>query len=204
MRRPFPPGFYGILSDPVLGYERLAALMVAEGVRCVQLRAKEAERADLLRVARAVRALIPAGHLFIVNDDPLLALEVGADGVHLGQDDCSVAQARSLLGPEALIGISTHDLHQVRQACALGADYLGAGPVFPTTTKLRPDPVLGVAGLAAMAAASSLPVVAIGGIDLERVPAVLAAGVRSLAAVGVVNRSSDPAPALRALVESMA
>ncbi len=194
-----PMGYYGIISDPVIGWVPMARVMVARGVRWIQLRMKAGEPAERLAVARAVRAVITGPSVYIVNDEPELAKLAGADGVHLGQDDGPVAHARAILGPRALIGLSTHSVQQVRDGCALSPSYLGMGPVFPTDTKADAEPCIGLDGLAAMAAVSTLPAVAIGGIRLAQASAVMGAGVQGLCAVGGVNRSAQPAVDIAAL-----
>ncbi len=194
------PGFYGILSKPVVGYPELAAIMVAEGVQTLQLRMKGVPTSVVLDVARQVRAVIPPGRMFIVNDSPELALAAGADGVHLGQDDAQLAHARRVLGPTAVVGLSTHSVEQVRAANALDPSYIGIGPVFATTTKPDAEPVIGLEGLADMCAASSVPTVAIGGIRRERLTEVLGAGARGFCVVGAVNMARNPAPLIRALL----
>jgi thiamine-phosphate pyrophosphorylase len=185
-------GLYGILTEPLVGYERLAAIMAERGVRVIQLRIKDAPRAEIVAVARRVRAVVPPGVAFIVNDDPEIALEVGADGVHLGQDDMPYAEARRLLGERAIIGLSTHNPAQMAAACALGPDYVGAGPVFATPTKKNPDPVIGIDGLRRMLALATVPAVAIGGIDHGNAAQVVAAGAESLCAVRCINGSPQP------------
>jgi thiamine-phosphate pyrophosphorylase len=191
-------GFYGIISEPVVGWERLARIMVEEGVEWIQLRMKRGSAEERRAVAEALRRVIPAGHRFIVNDDPHLAAAVGADGVHLGQDDGGIAWARGLLGSEAIVGLSTHSPAQVARACALQPSYIGMGPVFPTSTKADAEPRIGLDGLRAMARLTTVPGVAIGGIGLAEVPAVCAAGAGGLCAVGPVNSSEDPAAVIRA------
>jgi thiamine-phosphate pyrophosphorylase len=185
-------GLYGILTDPVVGYERLAAIMVGKGLRVIQLRIKDAPRDEVVAVARRVRAVVPPGVAFIVNDDPEIALAVGADGVHLGQDDMPYREARRLLGDAAVIGLSTHNPAQTAAACALGPDYVGVGPVFATPTKKVPDPVIGLDGMRRMLALATVPAVAIGGIDHSNVAAVVAAGAEHVCAVRCVNGSGDP------------
>jgi thiamine-phosphate pyrophosphorylase len=187
------PGFYGILTDPVVGYDRLAAVMVECGVRVIQLRMKEVASAQVLEQARALRRIIPDGVLFIVNDDPGIAREAGADGVHLGQDDMSLEVAREIVGPDAVIGLSTHNPEQTRAACALGPSYIGVGPVFATPTKKKSDPVIGLDGMRRMLAAATVPAIVLGGIDHDNVGRVLDAGARNVCAVRCVNRSTDPA-----------
>ena len=141
-----------------------------------------------------------AGALLIINDRVDVALAVGADGVHLGQTDLPLADARALLGPRVLIGVSTHDVDQVRAAVAAGADYVGFGPVAATRTKLNPDKVVGIQGLAAACAvAGRVPVVAIGGITLADGPALVAAGASAACAISAVNAAPDVAAAGRAL-----
>lgn len=200
MPRPFPRGFYGIISDPVIGWVPMARLMVAQGVHVIQLRAKGMEQGAMLRLARQVRAVIPPDRLFIVNDHPAVALQAGADGVHLGQGDGSYAAARCLLGAASVIGLSTHTAAQVEAACALGPSYIGVGPVFATRTKADAEAVIGLDGLAALCALATVPTVAIGGITLDRLGAVAAAGPTAWCAVGVVNDSAAPESLLAALV----
>ncbi len=189
-------GFYGILTDPIIGYDRLAAVMVDRGVRYVQLRMKREPRDVVLHTAERLRGIVRPPSLLIINDDPSIALEVGADGVHLGQDDMPYARARALLGPDAVIGLSTHNPEQTGAACALGPDYIGVGPVFATPTKRVPDPVLGLGGMAEMLAIATVPAVAIGGIDLDNAPRVLQHGAVNLCAVRAVTRAEDPAAAI--------
>jgi thiamine-phosphate pyrophosphorylase len=193
MRERMKIGLYGILTDPVVGYERLAAIMAAKGLRAIQLRIKDAPRAEVVAVARRVRAIVPAGVAFIVNDDPEIASEVRADGVHLGQDDMPYREARRLLGEAAIIGLSTHNPAQTAAACALGPDYIGVGPVFATPTKKIPDPVLGLDGMRRMLEIATVPAVAIGGIDRGNAESVVAAGAESLCAVRCINAATDPA-----------
>ena len=192
MRSRLETGLYGILADPVVGYERLAAIMVAKGLRAIQLRMKDAVRAEVVAVARRVRAVVPAGVAFVVNDDPAIAAEVGADGVHLGRGDMPYAEARRIVGDDAIIGLSTHNPEQTMAACALGPDYIGVGPVFATPTKRIPDPVIGLDGMRRMLALATVPAVAIGGIDHGNAASVVAAGARSLCAVRCINCSADP------------
>jgi thiamine-phosphate pyrophosphorylase len=198
---PFDFGFYGILSEPRAGYPRLTELMVERGVRIIQLRMKHADRAEILEVGRILRTIIPSDNLFIVNDDPAVARDVGADGVHLGQHDAPYDQTRELLGPDAVIGLSTHNPEETARACSIGADYIGVGPVFTTTTKADPDPVIGLDGLTKLLSLATVPAVAIGGISPSNAAAVLAAGARILTAVGCVNQSDRPAEVLDRLLE---
>jgi thiamine-phosphate pyrophosphorylase len=158
----------------------------------LQLRAKDLTDARLVALARAaVGAARESGVPLIVNDRPDIARVVGADGVHLGQDDLPPDAARAVLGPDAIIGFSTHDLDQVRAAAAHPIDYLALGPVFRTGSKANPDPVVGPALLARARAHTSLPLVAIGGITRANVGEVVAAGADGVAVIGDLFRSSD-------------
>ena len=186
-------GFYAVLDrdDPALASALLSAAHV------LQVRLKGAPRQEVERVAAWARRLCDErGALLVVNDDLEAALAVGADAVHLGQDDLDLLTARRIVeerGAGLRIGISTHDRAQVEAAVAGGADYLGYGPVFATRTKANPDPVQGVDGLAeAVRAAGGVPVVAIGGVTPERAAALAAAGAWSACAIAAVNEASDP------------
>lgn len=167
--------------------------------RVLQIRLKPASAAQILAAARRARDLTRArGALLIVNDRVDLALAVGADGVHLGQDDLPLEAARRI-APGLLIGVSTHDLAQVR--AAQGADYLGYGPVFATTTKANPDAVQGTATLALAVQASKIPVIAIGGITPERAAEVARTGAAGACAISAVNGAADVTEAGRAVAQ---
>jgi thiamine-phosphate pyrophosphorylase len=195
-------GLYAIV-DPDATRGRPAAevarAILEGGCAVLQLRAKRMTPAELEPLAREVGALCrAAGVPFVVNDHPALARAVGADGLHVGQDDVGAGEARALVG-EALLGVSTHDLAQARAAEGAGADLIGFGPVFATRSKQNPDPVVGLAGLAAVCAAVRIPVVAIGGIELSHARAVRDAGAPLAAAIGAVCGADDPRAAARAL-----
>ena len=205
-----PPlrGFYAILdAAPALlddgpAIERRAGQLLAARPCALQLRAKQAEARAL---AAAARRLVPlcraAGVPFCVNDRLDVALAVGADMVHLGQDDLPLAdalQVRAAVGrPDLRVGFSTHNPVQAAAAAAAGADYLGFGPVFATASKRNPDPVVGLDQLARVCAAVRVPVVAIGGITLASVPAVAAAGAAAAACIAAVSSAPDPTAAGR-------
>lgn len=184
-------GYYAILDRDD---EALARALVSRS-RVLQIRLKPAAAADIVRVATWARRVCDEhGAALVVNDRVDIALAVGADGVHLGQTDLPLAEARALAGERLWIGVSTHNLEQVRAAVAGGADYLGYGPVFPTRTKENPDPVQGVEALAAaVQVAGSTPVVAIGGITAETAASVYAAGATALCAISAVTSAPDPA-----------
>ncbi|MFC4812837.1 thiamine phosphate synthase [Paenibacillus sp. GCM10023250] len=168
------------------------------GADIVQLRAKDASKEALLRDARALRELTARyGVPFIVNDHIDVALEAGADGAHFGQDDLPLAEARRILGPDAIIGISTHSLEQALAAERGGADYIGVGPVFPTGTKPGRAAVT-TSYVREAAAHVSIPWVAIGGITLANADEVLAAGATRLCAVSAIVGDARPADVCRA------
>jgi thiamine-phosphate pyrophosphorylase len=177
---------YGILD---LGYTareeaaRVTCSLLEGGVQVLQLRAKALPAAEFLALARDLAPLCrAAGVPFVLNDHPELVGAAGADGAHIGQDDGSLAEARRLAGPEALIGRSTHSPDQARAAAAEGADYLGFGPLFATPTKPDYRPI-GTADIAAVHAEIALPIFCIGGIKAENLAAVLAAGARRVVIV---------------------
>ena len=187
-------GFYAVLDrdDPALARALLSA------ARVLQVRLKGASRQEVERIAGWARSLCDErGALLVVNDDLEAALAVGADAVHLGQDDLDLAMARRIVaqrGSTLRIGISTHDRGQVEAAVLGGADYLGFGPVFATRTKANPDPVQGIVGLAeAVRAAGAVPVVAIGGVTPESAGAIAEAGAWAACAIAAVNDGRDPA-----------
>lgn len=203
-------GFYAVLDRDD---EALARMLVGPGgARVLQVRIKARagattpppSAAELLRVATMARRVCnQAGAALIVNDRVDVALAVRAEGVHLGQTDLPLAEARALAGTRLWIGISTHDLEQVRTACAGGADYLGYGPVFATTTKQAPDAVQGLDRLrAAVAAAGRVPVVAIGGITTDQAAAVYATGAAAVCAIAAVNDAPDVCAAALALART--
>ncbi len=164
----------------------------------LQLRLKAAGSRELLEAARALRALTrSAGALLLVNDRPDVARAAEADGVHLGQNDLPVAAARAVLAAGAIVGLSTHDVAQAQEGAAVGADYLGVGPVFATTTKPNALGPRGLDLVAAVRAATTLPLVAIGGITPETAPAVRAAGADAVAMIAALVRAPDVAAAVR-------
>ena len=195
-------GFYLVMTNPLTGYARCAEAAVKAGVRIIQLRMKHAARAAILKEAREIRRITRGTDtLFIVNDDPSVAAEAEADGVHVGQDDMPVAEVRRRFPSLKVVGLSTHSLAQARAAIPQGPDYVGVGPVYATPTKDIPDPTLGLATMGEMIAAVPFPAVAIGGIDAARLPDVIAAGARNFAVVRAVCQSADPYAAIRRLQE---
>ena len=196
-------GFYLVMTNPAVGYERCCEAAVRAGVKMVQLRMKDAPRGEVVAVAKSLR-LITAGTdtNFIVNDDPSIAAEVGADGVHVGQTDMPVGEVRRLYPSLRIVGLSTHSPEQALAAIALRPDYIGVGPIFATPTKKIPDPVLGVETASRMIASVPFPAVAIGGIDLGNLAEVVRAGARNWSVVRAVCGSADPFAAIRSLQEA--
>lgn len=195
-------GFYAILDRDDEALARALVEPAGAGAPVLQVRLKPASVREVMAAARMARRVTrAAGALLVINDRLDVALAVEADGVHLGQDDLPLADARrALAGRPLLVGVSTHELAQVRAALADGADYLGFGPVFATATKANPDPVVGVDGLAAAAAltrAAGVPLVAIGGLSLATAAAVAATGCAAAAAIGAINAAPDAASAGR-------
>ena len=173
-------------------------------VRLFQLRVKTPETRTLYEMATSLCPLVrEGGGTLIVNDRCDVAAAVGADGVHLGQEDLPLADARGELGPGKLIGISTHNLAQAIEAEADGADYIGFGPIFPTTTKENPDPVVGVAGLREVRARVRIPIVAIGGINAGNIRQVIAAGADCVAVVSAILAAPDPKAAIAELMKAL-
>ena len=196
-----------LVTSPVPQLERIVEQALVAGVRLVQYRAKEGAGLDdrrRLKQAQRLRELC-ADHdaLFLVNDRIDLALAVEADGVHLGQDDLPVAVARRLLGPERLIGRSTHCREQLRRAVAEGCDYVGVGPVNATPTKPGREPV-GLAYVKAAAAEATIPFFAIGGIDATNLAAAQAAGAWRVAVVRAITEAADPGAATSELLGRLA
>jgi thiamine-phosphate pyrophosphorylase len=193
-------------ADSCADVVALAEAMLDGGARLIQVRAKSASSRALIDLAQTIQARCAArGARLIVNDRADVARLVGAAGVHLGQDDLPAAAARALLGPQTIIGVSTHDTAQldaaVREAVA---DYIAYGPIFATASKANPDPSQGLDALRAARSRCPRPLVAIGGITAERLPAVLAAGADAVAVIAAIARADDPAAATRALLANAA
>lgn len=191
----FPHRLYPIvdtLGEPRLSHVELAQAMLDAGVRLLQLRVKDTPTGRYVEIARAVKAAADrVGALLIVNDRCDIARLVDAAGVHLGQDDLPVANARALLGPHKIVGLSTHNAAQVEAAVRAGmVNYIGFGPIFPTASKARADPAQGLEGLRRLRH-DALPLVGIGGITARTMPDVLAAGAEAVAMIGDIVRAHD-------------
>ncbi len=180
-------------------FRQLAEQLVAAGVDVLQLRDKNLKDRRLLQRARLLREVTSESEtLLIINDRPDLAVLARADGVHVGQEELSVKDARTIVGPEALIGVSTHSIEQARQAVLDGANYLGVGPTFPSGTK-HFEEFPGIELVKAVASEIRLPAFAIGGITRENVAEVRAAGFSRIAVSGAITTANDPAAAAREL-----
>lgn len=168
-------------------HEEIAIHLLAGGAQWIQLRDKEASAKEILEAAHTCLALTRvAGAKLIINDRVDVALAAGADGVHLGQDDMEVEEARQILGLDKIIGISTHTIAQVRRALDTTANYIAIGPIYQTTTKENPAPTVGLQLLRQARELTVRPLVAIGGITLERAPEVIAAGADSVAVISAL------------------
>jgi thiamine-phosphate pyrophosphorylase len=198
------PRLYAII-DPERGGGRLPAAAARElllaGVRLMQIRDKHASARQLYATCLELKEILrDSSCSLIVNDRADVARATQAEGVHLGQDDLPVEKARRVLAPHQWIGRSTHSLEQVVEADRTTADYIAFGPIFPTTSKKNPDPVVGLEGLRQARRTTRKPLVAIGGITLQNVCEVLAAGADSVAVIGdLVGRPDIRARALEFL-----
>jgi thiamine-phosphate pyrophosphorylase len=194
------PALYAIL-DPGLTTEPLLAVakkLANAGVQLIQLRHKQAAPSDLYDAARELsNFLAPRGVRFILNDRPDVAALAGAAGVHVGQEDLPVEDARKICGASRWVGVSTHNIEQLRQADLTSADYIAVGPVFPTGTKLNPDPVVGLEFLRQARRLTKKPLVAIGGITLETAADVFRAGADSVAVIRDLLSAEDIAERAR-------
>jgi len=200
-------GLYIILDPSVCPARPLTEVLTAAaeaGASIFQYRNKTASMKEAYVEALALRQVAAkAGVLFIVNDRCDLALAVNADGVHLGQGDLPLDLARKVMGQDKLIGISTHNPDQVREATAGKPDYLGFGPIFKPGSKQGHDPVVGLEGLRAMRSLTSLPVFAIGGIQIGQVVEVMRAGANGVAIISAILKAPDISLAVKAFLAKM-
>jgi thiamine-phosphate pyrophosphorylase len=175
-----------------------AAMLAESGIRLIQYRNKQSSARQLFEISRQlVSTLEESGCRLVVNDRADVAALANAGGVHVGQDDLPVEGARTLCGEPKWIGVSTHTLEQVRVADRSSADYIAVGPVFATSTKAKPDPVVGVGFLAQARRATTKPIVAIGGITLERAEEVYRAGADSVAVASDIVCAANPVARVR-------
>jgi thiamine-phosphate pyrophosphorylase len=200
------PKLYVILDAALLNNspDDCAQELAAAGVRLMQYRDKSASPRDLLRTSRElVSSLKPRGVSLVVNDRPDVAALAGATGVHVGQEDLEPEQARAVVGKEIWVGVSTHNLEQFRRAAATSADYIAVGPIFATTSKHNPDPVVGLEFIRQVRTLTDKSIVAIGGITLERAASVIAAGADSVAVIRDVVCAAKPGDRARHFLETL-
>lgn len=191
----FPNPLYAIvdtLDRAELSFLDLAEKLCAGGVKLLQLRVKSLPAREFLALATQIRVICHHYQcLLIINDRADIALAIAADGVHVGQEDLPLAAARKVLGPRKIIGVSTHNPLQAREAERGGADYIGFGPLFGTTTKATGYSARGLEQLREIRSLVQLPIVAIGGITTERAPAALAAGAHAVAMISDLVLAPD-------------
>lgn len=198
------PRLYVILDPALLNIPELdcAKSLVDAGVRLLQYRNKKSSTRQLFESSQALASLLnPVGVKFIVNDRADVAALVDAGGVHVGQDDVGVEQARAVVGSEKWVGVSTHNAEQFAGAVETSADYVAVGPIFSTGSKENPDPVVGLEFVRAMRAVSEKPIVAIGGITLERAAEVIEAGADSVAVISDILRAENPGKRARQYID---
>ena len=204
MKRLVLPRLYVILDAALLTVPETecAQKLVDAGVRLLQYRNKAASARELFeRAKRLSSALVPRGVTFLVNDRADIAWAAEATGVHVGQEDLGAEAARSVVGKERLLGVSTHNLDQFEDAAASSADYVAIGPVFSTSTKANPDPLVGLEMIRRIRPLTNKPIVAIGGITLERASEVIQAGADSLAVISDILLAPDPGQRARQYLE---
>lgn len=178
---------------------------VQAGVSQIQLRAKDSSPAKTLRCARKLKEILQEFNVpLIINDDVALCLEVDAAGVHLGQADMPVTKARELLGPFKTIGLSVNSLAQAKAASFMPCDYLGVAPIFATSSKADAGPTLGIAGLKQIRAATTLPLIALGGINENNCAEVIATGVERIAVISAIFNAPNPANSVKNILATWA
>ena len=198
------PPLYVILDAALLTTSEVdvAKELTDAGVRLFQYRNKRGSSRELLQASTALAAeLVPAGATFFVNDRPDVAFLCGASGVHVGQHDLPVAESRAVLGQGKLLGVSTHNLEQFGAAAETDADYVALGPIFATDSKANSDPVVGTTMIRKARKLTQKPIVAIGGITLERAREVIEAGADSVAVISDILRAPDPGKRSRQFVD---
>jgi thiamine-phosphate pyrophosphorylase len=206
MMRLVLPRVYVILDAALLNIPEIecARKLADAGARLIQYRNKNASARELFEKSRELAALLnPIGVKFIVNDRADVAKLAGADGVHVGQDDLGVEQARAVLGSGKWVGVSTHNVEQFRAALETSADYIAVGPIFTTGSKMNPDPVVGLELVRQARTMTDRPIVAIGGITLERAGEVVEAGADSVAVISDILRAENPGERARQYIDSL-
>jgi thiamine-phosphate pyrophosphorylase len=204
LKRLVLPRLYVILDAALLtAPETECAQKLADaGVRLLQYRNKQVSARELFESSKRLSSLlVPQGVTFVVNDRADVALAAEASGVHVGQEDLGAGAARSVIGVGKLLGVSTHNLYQFKDAAATSADYVAVGPVFSTSTKANPDRVVGIEWIRLLRPLTDKPIVAIGGITLERAAEVIQAGADSVAVISDILLAPEPGQRARQYIE---
>jgi thiamine-phosphate pyrophosphorylase len=198
------PRLYVILDAALLTTSETdcAQKLADAGVRLMQYRNKSASARELFDASRRLAALLsPQGVSFVVNDRADVAVLAGAHGVHVGQDDLGVEEARQVVGAGKLVGVSTHSLKQFRRAAESSTDYIAVGPIFATGSKSNPDPLVGVGFIRQVRPLTDKPIVAIGGITLEHAAEIIEEGADSVAVISDILRAPEPGKRARQYIE---
>jgi len=176
--------------------------LATAGVRLLQYRNKRASARELFETSKKLLLLLsPLGVSLVVNDRPDVAAVAGANGVHVGQEDLGVEEVRRVVGAEKLVGVSTHNLEQFERAAASSVDYIAVGPIFTTGTKSNLDPVVGTQFIREVRPLTDKPIVAIGGITLQRAPEIIESGADSVAVISDILRAPEPAARARQYID---
>jgi thiamine-phosphate pyrophosphorylase len=184
--------------------QEIAGQLIDVGVRMLQYRAKNASAREMLEAATSLAEIARTrGAESFVNDRPDVAYLAGASGVHVGQDDLSVEQARAVMGHGRWVGVSTHNLQQFEEAAASSADYIAIGPIFETATKMNPDPAVGTELIRRVRPLTTKSIVAIGGIRLNKAADVIEAGADSVAVISDILGARDPAEQARQFIRRL-
>lgn len=185
-------GLYLIITKSELSYQEIAQIAVRNNIRYLQLREKDLSDRELIAISREIMKITSGTKTkFIINDRADIAKIVDADGVHLGQDDLTLVEAKSILGEGKIYGLSTHSLEEAEEAIAQNPTYIGFGPVFPTPTKAKPDPAVGLDNIQEVVSTSPVPVVVLGGIDETNLQQVINAGAKNVCLVRYLMNCTD-------------
>ncbi|OLB83670.1 MAG: thiamine-phosphate diphosphorylase [Acidobacteria bacterium 13_2_20CM_2_57_6] len=204
MKRLVLPRLYVILDAALLTVPETdcAQELATAGVRLLQYRNKRASARELFETSKKLLLLLsPLGVSLVVNDRPDVAAVAGANGVHVGQEDLGVEEVRRVVGAEKLVGVSTHNLEQFERAAASSVDYIAVGPIFTTGTKSNLDPVVGTQFIREVRPLTDKPIVAIGGITLQRAPEIIESGADSVAVISDILRAPEPAARARQYID---
>jgi thiamine-phosphate pyrophosphorylase len=204
LKRLVLPRLYVILDAALLTVPETecAQRLAAAGVRLLQYRNKQASARELFESSKRLSCLlVPQGVTFVVNDRADVAAAAEASGVHVGQEDLGAEEARLVVGAARFVGASTHNLEQFQRAAASSADYIAVGPIFATGTKSNPDPVVGTQFIRSVRPITDKPIVAIGGITLERAPEIIESGADSVAVISDILLAPDPGQRARQYIK---